>query len=80
MRNSEARAAYSFPFAEKLPAVRALLRRLRDEERGVEGAPHIPDITSLQDPGQLGQLSLEEGVATAAKFFTATMLGLAKRV
>lgn len=63
--------------AEAVPGVRALLRALRDRERAPDGAPRVPDITSLQRPGEL---TAEEGVAAVVKAGTSALLAAAKRL
>lgn len=50
---------------------------MRDEERGVEGAPTVPDVLALQ---RLNELSPPEALAAAVKFGARAAIDLAGRV
>lgn len=50
---------------------------MRDEERGVEGAPPVPDVMALQ---RWQELSPPEALAAAVKLGARAAIGLAGRL
>lgn len=63
--------------ADKKEELRSLIRRLRDHDRVPEGAPKVPDITTLRD---LSSFSEDQGLSFIVKQGTKAILGLAEKI